>query len=310
TTSDPNGGTTTTSDPNGGTTTTSDPNGGTTTTSDPNGGTTTTSDPNGGTTTTSDTTPTETTTTEPTPVNVKDIKFEVEGDTQGNRNFYFSHDPRPFEVEDLVKSAKVVEVTTVDGKEVEEEIDVDMSKISFGLDKDTSDEALSPEDVVAKLKDDGQEFAYTLMPLYIFYDGEVAETQVYVYIGVKGDVNFDGVADAEDATNILIYSAEYGSGNKNVYIMSATNQALEAFAWFLGDVTGESKDCGKTSSVEGQESSDLDAEDATDILIYSAEEGGGKKVDWVVDILGVGKDSTELPKYTKAIHDWKVANQK
>ena len=211
-------------------------------------------------------------------------------------------------MEDLVKSAKVVEVTTVDGKEVEEEIDVDMSKISFGLDKDTSDEDLSPEDIVAKLQADGQTFAYTLTPLYIFYEGEVAETQVYVYIGVKGDVNFDGVADAEDATKVLIYSAEYGSGNKDVYIASATNQAVEAFAWFLGDVTSESKDCGKTSNAEGEEPSDLDAEDATDILIYSAESGGGNKPDWADDILSRG--ATGLPKFSKAIHDWKVEHQK
>ncbi|MDE5738213.1 MAG: cellulose-binding protein CttA-related protein, partial [Oscillospiraceae bacterium] len=296
----------TTSDPNGGTTTTSDPNGGTTTTSDPNGGTTTTSDPNGGTTTTSDTTPTETTTTEPTPVNVKDIKFEVEGDTQGNRNFYFSHDPRPFEVEDLVKSAKVIEVTTVDGKEVEEEIDVDMSKISFGLAKDTPDEDLSPEDVVKQLKASNQPFTYRLTPLYIFYEDEVAETQVYVYIGVKGDTNLDGTPDAKDGTKVLIYSAEIGSG-KESYLVSETNAALESFAWFLSDVTSESKDRGKTSNVEGEESSELDAKDSTGILVYSAVEGAGNTPDWIEDVL---KNAKAFPKYSKAIHDWKVENQK
>ena len=212
-------------------------------------------------------------------------------------------------MEDLVKSAKVVEVTTVDGKEVEEEIDVDMSKISFGLAQDTPDEDLSPEDIVAKLKADGQEFAYTLTPLYIFYEGEVAETQVYIYIGVKGDVNFDGVADSEDATKVLIYSAEYGSGNKGVYIASATNKAMEAFAWFLGDVTSESKDCGATSNAEGEESADLDAEDATKILIYSAEEGSGNKPDWIDNVLNISGNVTNLPKFSVAIHDWKVKNQ-
>ena len=230
----------------------------------------------------------------------------MDGNTDGNRNFYFSHDMRPFAVEDLVKSAKVVEVVTVDDEEYEKEIDVDMSKIAFGLDSSAPDEDLSPLDIVTKLQAAGQEFAYTLTPLYIFYEGEVAETQVYIYIGVKGDANLDGKTNSVDAADVLTYAADFGSG-KDPYIKSPDSPVLEAFAWFLADVTDESRDCGQTSNLEGKTSSVLNSEDAAYIVVYASVYGIiGDYADWAKDVLE--PNDAELPKFTKAIYDWKVEN--
>ncbi len=92
------------------------------------------------------------------------------------------------------------------------------------------------------------------------------------YIGQKGDVNRDGIVDAEDATMILIYSAERGSGNE-YYLTDNTDNTMENFAYFLGDVNGESEN-------SGQDGSELDASDATFILQYSALTGSGQTVDW------------------------------
>ena len=281
-------------------------------------GTTTSSNPDidAGTTTTSDdgSNPQETTTVLD-PNRVKDFYFYAEGDTEGNRNFYFSHDSRPFKVEDLIQKAYVREVTEVDGVEFisEEETPVDLEKVSFGLTSDAADTAPSPADVFAKLEADGQEAAYTLTPLYIFYDGYVAHNQVYVYIGVKGDTNLNGVANAMDSGKVLIYAAEYGSGQQT-YLTSENgddvNEALEAFAWFLSDINTESRDMGETSNADNDEPVTVNAKDSAAILVYAAAFGSkGDNADWVTDVLNPNNDSSVvLPKFTKEIFDWKAQN--
>ncbi|MDE7120596.1 MAG: hypothetical protein K2O42_00330, partial [Oscillospiraceae bacterium] len=303
---------TTSHDPSTSETTTShDPSTSETTTShDPSTSETTTSkDPNEGSTS-------ETTTTFD-PNRVKDFNFYVDGDTEGNRNFYFSHDPRPFQVNDLIKSAYIREVTEVDGVEYisEEEQEVDLTEVSFGLTADAANSVLSPADVFKKLEADGQEVAYTLTPLYIFYKGVAAHNQVYVYIGVKGDADLNGVADAYDSAKVLSYAADFGAGlDPSLTVASGTpNPAKEAFAFFLADVDGESRDNGKTSNVEGSESdgSVLDSYDASKILVYAATFGvKGDDTDWVTDALNPeNRDTIILPKFTKEIHAWEVANK-
>ncbi|MDE5755034.1 MAG: hypothetical protein K2H89_10930, partial [Oscillospiraceae bacterium] len=268
-----------------------------------------------GTTTSSDggDNPQETTTTAASDF-VKDIRFDVDGDVDGNRNFYFSHDPRPFQVDDLVRSATVKEVVELDGKEYETDVPVDKSKIAFGLDSSAPDANLNPAAIVKKMEAAGQEFTYTLTPLYIFYDGYVAETQVYIYIGVKGDTNLNGIANAMDSGKILVYAAEFGSGQKT-YLTSedgdTVNQAVEALAWFLSDVNTESRDLGETSNADGDEPVTINAKDAAYILTYAAVFGSGKgdKTDWVTDVLNPNDDSSfVLPKFTKEIFDWKAQN--
>ncbi len=71
---------------------------------------------------------------------------------------------------------------------------------------------------------------------------------------------------------------------------------MELFAYFLGDVTGESEDHGATDA-RGNEGSDLDATDASYILIYAAEEGAGLNPDWAVILAGL----PQLPLYTALI---------
>lgn len=92
------------------------------------------------------------------------------------------------------------------------------------------------------------------------------------HIGQKGDVNLDGTVNAEDASIILTYSAEHGAG-KETFLTDNTDSVKENFAYFLGDVNGESKN-------SGQDGSALDASDASLILQYAALSGSGQDVDW------------------------------
>ena len=240
---------------------------------------------------------------------VKDFNLTVDGDVDSNRNFYFSHDPRPFSPEDLIKGATLTEKVVVDGVETTQEVELDKTKFAFGLTDSVYDKNLSPLDVVNKYKADNQSFAYAFIPLYIFYvddDGSytVADKQVYVYIGVKGDANLDGISDAGDAANVLVYAAADGAGLENVYLYSDSNVAAEAFAWFLADVDGESKDKGATSNREGDAKSMLDAGDAAYILIQAALDGSGQSADWGNDVL-----PEPWPLYTKEITTWINDNQ-
>ena len=86
--------------------------------------------------------------------------------------------------------------------------------------------SLSPKEHIF---DSGYYPAYTNTPLLVFYDGQQLASTIDICIGVKGDVNFDGTANAEDASMILIYAAREGSGEE-AYIFSDTDEMLESFA--------------------------------------------------------------------------------
>ena len=69
------------------------------------------------------------------------------------------------------------------------------------------------------------------------------------YIGVKGDANMDGTADAADAAAILVYAAECGASGSAV-LYSNTDETMERFAYFLANVNGESTDGGTDSPLD------------------------------------------------------------
>ena len=92
------------------------------------------------------------------------------------------------------------------------------------------------------------------------------------YVGQKGDVNRDGTVNSEDASIILTYSTQYGAGNE-YFLTDNTDSVLENFAYFLGDVNGESQNSGEDGSA-------LDASDASLILQYATLKNSGYDVDW------------------------------
>ncbi len=206
--------------------------------------------------------------------------FELEG----NYQFYFSHDPREFKAEDLVSSITRYALYS-DGTKGDPEPLTDFSIVDFN--------GLTPESVF--IDTDGAYYVGSIPATVTDDFGVVHEFEGVgtAYIAVKGDVTLTGEADAKDAARILTYSAKIGAGLE-AYIYSETDTMMEMFAYFLGDVTGESEDHGLTDSL-GNEISDLNAKDSAKILIYAAVYGSGKDADWAVIL------DEPLPYYTAEI---------
>ena len=229
-------------------------------------------------------------------VTIKNVKVEVEG------GFYFSHDPRAFADLGLIKSATIIE----DGAERAVTED-EMKNFSFSFRRNSTieeaegadAEPVSPQSAYADktLNAAGSYFAQTI---YVYYGGKlVQDGEATVFIGVKGDVNNDGIANASDAAKVLIYTAAINAGQKDVNIYSADNADLERFAYFLGDTNGESEDLGKTASYDATVESPLNASDAAQILIYTAAVNASStgKADWIPQAI----KSTPYPKYSEEI---------
>jgi len=92
------------------------------------------------------------------------------------------------------------------------------------------------------------------------------------HVGLKGDVNLDGEVNSRDAALVCQYAASKGSGQAS----SLTEQPgteTERFAYFLGDIDGESTE-------EGEDGSELNASDAGKILRYAAAVGSGETLTW------------------------------
>ncbi len=191
-------------------------------------------------------------------------EYEIEGTYQ----FYFSHDPREFQPEDLIASLTRIPIYTNDIKGEPEEL-TDLSIVSFN--------GLTPQSVYT---DNDAAYFVGQLPATITDEFGTHEFEDVgtAYIAVKGDVTLTGEADANDASYVLIYAADIGAG-KEAYIYSEEDEMMELFAYFLGDVTGESEDHGATDSL-GNEKSDLDAVDASYILIYAARYGAGNDANW------------------------------
>ncbi len=170
-------------------------------------------------------------------------------------NYFFSHDETVLEPEELVEKA----VLKVD----DEEINV-IDQISFGLDAEGPVADLTPVMVYEAVG-----AAYVAMPVYVYYTPLnsdeailVKDANVTIYVGVKGDANLDSEANAIDAAIVLGYAAAKGAGDEDAVLYPA-DASLEALAYFLADVDGESRVC-------GEDGSDLNALDAAGILGFAA----------------------------------------
>ncbi len=210
----------------------------------------------------------------PPDVTVTGYRYEVEGKDK----FYFAHDPRPFIPEDLIATITRFAQYS-DGTEGEGVIVSDWSvlDIVFDIEGFRNAEEVYKTQILDENGDVREELAYKAyyrgsIPCTI--DGQLAETNATAYIAVKGDVTLDGMPDANDAATILVFAAERGAGNE-AWLYSKDDQMLEYFAYFLGDVTGESENYGEDGSV-------MDANDAANILVYAAEFGAGLKPLWEV----------------------------
>ncbi|MDE5565230.1 MAG: hypothetical protein K2I93_08730, partial [Oscillospiraceae bacterium] len=239
-------------------------------------------------------------TSEPDPSDTQGIDNVKIPDVQAHGGFYFSHDPQAFSAEDLVKNA-TIKVVDADGNETEEAADLSKFSFKFYQTKELSEDQMAEEPVSPQSAFADETLnatgAYVAQTLYVYYEGKyVSNGMVPVYIGVKGDANLDGTANATDAARVLIYAAEVGGNGKST-LYSKDNKILEEFAYFLADTNGESSDGGATSSVPGQDGkSDLNASDAAQILIYAAIYGGNKKCDWIPEVL-----KTPYPAYSEEI---------
>jgi len=212
----------------------------------------------------------------------------------GKDKFYFSHDPRAFAAEDLIDVITRYALYS-DGSTGEAEIVSDWTTLDIAFDVDgwqnpetVFETQVLDENGVVKPEYDYQVCYIGSIPVRI--DGQVTETNATAYIAVKGDATLDGMPDAVDAAEILIYAAAKGAGLE-AYLYSETDTMLEYFAYFLADVTGESEDCGADGSV-------LDARDAANILVYAAQYGADLDPRWE-DVL-----EAPLPKYTYRIAEY------
>ncbi|MBR0485728.1 MAG: hypothetical protein IJJ69_13305 [Oscillospiraceae bacterium] len=257
----------------------------------------------------------------PPEVTIQTIEYRY--NVVGKSKFYFAHDTRAFDMNDLLSMATLrrKEVYS-DGTESDWTIANEFDGVTFTLE----DEALtSPKAVydreILKVDENGMptvEFSESDHNAYfkqtlkfkivdanagddvkiIFVDENGIETEAVtgnVYIGVKGDASLNGTVNANDAAIVLKYAAAFGAGLDPV-LFSADDAELEAFAYFLAEVTGESEDHGVHDSLGNvQTVADLNASDAAFILKYAAQAGAGLDPDWY-EIL-----PEPLPKYTKAI---------
>ncbi len=169
-------------------------------------------------------------------------------------NYFFSHDETVLNPEELIETAVL--------KVEDEEINV-IDQISFGLDAEGPVADLTPVMVYEAVG-----AAYVAMPVYVYYTPLnsdeailVEDANVTIYVGVKGDANLNGEANAIDAAIVLGYAADRGAG-EDVALYPA-DAALEGLAYFLADVDGESRVC-------GADGSDLNALDAAGILGFAA----------------------------------------
>ncbi len=114
-------------------------------------------------------------------------------------------------------------------------------------------------------------FRYRGVPLS---DGSSSAMGV-VNVGLRGDANGDAVVDAEDASKVLAYAANRGSGKPASLTGAATTAeaSVEKMYYFLADVVGQSLSCGEDGSM-------LDATDASTILLYAARIGAGVETEW------------------------------
>ncbi len=215
-----------------------------------------------------ETDPTETETeTDPTETETQVAVEKVVEIEAYDDNFFFSHDENAFNAEYMIADGIITVTTTTtdaDGNVLavdETTEDIDYSLFTFGTSAEVGPvDGLTPAQVYAEVGTD-----YTAIELDVYYDGVLVEgTAVKVYIGVKGDANLDGAADANDASYVLQFAAEYGGGNTDAVLYTEGDTVLEYFAFFLAEVTDEDM---------FHDSTLLDSNDASYILQFAAISG-------------------------------------
>ena len=211
--------------------------------------------------TTTSTTKATTTTTESTTTTTTESTTTITGYTYvveaKDPSFYFSHDTSEFQPEELIASVTRYAVYS-DGTTSENgEILDDFDAFDFG--------GLTPEILYTQ---ECSEYYVSLNVADEFGTHTITE-QVKAYIGVKGDANLDGMADAKDAAKLLEYAAAVGAG-QDMPLYSDSDETSENLAHFLAEVNA---------------SGDADAKDAALILEYAAAIGSGEPKTWD-EILG------------------------
>ncbi|MBQ8961820.1 MAG: hypothetical protein IJ071_11515, partial [Ruminococcus sp.] len=202
--------------------------------------------------------------------------------------YYFSHDSRTYslghiglgQVVDLTKllelgateEATPLKIYSTDGTNVTE-ITVDESKITFQSDNDAKS-----DNPAGTFEDGAHKFKYAINVLYdgvplTYADG--TPVTFNAYIGVKGDTDFDLIADATDASAVLVYYADIMTGKKPDEVTLSSNAAMlaedpqyEELAAFLADV--DTDEYSPTNFRTNKFGRTLDATDASAILaVYS-----------------------------------------
>lgn len=180
--------------------------------------------------------------------------------------FYFSHDPRPFKTDHI--QAKEVVITAEDGSKVLEVFDP--SYLTF---EEAVSKASTP---VGAYDESNKTFTYTVNVFYggqpLLKDGK--QVTFTVYMGVKGDTDFDNVVNAGDASTVLKYYAMVQTGKNDARLAPNECEAVNAhpeldeLAAFLADVDLDvySEDNWSTPKSERA----LNAADASSILKFYA----------------------------------------
>lgn len=94
-----------------------------------------------------------------------------------------------------------------------------------------------------------------------------------IVVPTTGDANMDGIVDAADAAEVLVYSTAKGA-NENPVLYSADNAELERFVYYYADVDEHSTVCGEGDGTA------LNATDAAAILVYAVVSGSGETPNW------------------------------
>jgi len=223
-------------------------------------------------TTTSTTTTTTTTTTTEPKVTTKILSAYMTADVKTGYYFNIEEEFDKNMISNVKLFTRYQEGYTVDGQLVikgegtKDGETPDMSKINFGK--------ATPANTYSK---DNAKFSYDI-PVYY---GDVQLTDefdipfvVKVYIGVKGDTNLDGIADAVDASQVLKYYAKLSTGGKpdtvplsqSAKVNGNPKSPFENLTAFLSDVTSTAEETVDRYAVKGDRT--CDAVDASRILKF------------------------------------------
>ncbi|MGN1403604.1 MAG: hypothetical protein ACI4XB_04700 [Ruminococcus sp.] len=210
---------------------------------------------------TTDTTDTSdsTGTTETLPTDIEAISVKMLDESASN-GVYFS-DEESFDAADLIES---VVITLSDG--TTQEVDP-ATAIGF---------VSTPAEVYATVDQEaGKGNVYFKGEVEIYYaadpDKTPLEDKPVVAVAKKGDVNFSGFVDADDAYEMLVYYATASVGQADVAFNTVGNEdaLLATLAYYVADINTESKQ-GADDADRANATVIIDANDAYMTLVYYA----------------------------------------